>query len=383
MPELVAFAAAGSPSFLDTIERIWDDGDAFCPYDPRLPLPAIDRLFDALAPTVVVDADGTRHRRPQGRPVEAGDALVVATSGSTGTPKGVVHTHASIAASAVATSTALGVRPDTDRWLCCLPLAHVAGLSVVFRARHFAMGLDILPRFDADTVRAAAVERGATLTTVVPTALTRFDPLLYRRIVVGGAAPPAVLPANAVTSYGLTETGSAVAYDGQALSGVELRIVDGEIQVRGPMLLRAYRRADADVDPFDTDRWFATGDAGALSDDGRLEVFGRRGELIISGGENVWPTAVEAVLATHPDVAEVAVVGRADQEWGQRVAAVVVPADATRPPGLEALRDWVKAELAPWAAPRELDLRAQLPRIGIGKIDRAALRETGSATWRP
>ncbi len=259
--------------------------------------------------------------------MEEGDALVVATSGSTGAPKGVVHTHASVAASARASSARLAVDPARDRWLGCLPLAHIGGLSVVTRAVLTGTPLELHPRFDAAAVDDAA-RRGATLVSVVPTALARIDAGGFRKLVVGGAAPPDRLPPNAVTSYGSTETGSACAYDGVALDGVELRLApDGEIQVRGDVLLRAYRDGS---DPRLADGWYPTGDHGRLDPDGRLEVDGRLDDLIITGGENVWPQAVEAVLAATPAVAEVAVVGRPDPEWGQQVVALVVSGTGPR-----------------------------------------------------
>jgi len=375
--ELVALTLPAGDAFVAAMQQVWDDGDAVLPVDPRLPAPAVERLFHSLRPGSVIDADGDRVQRDDGAPVDDGDALVVATSGSTGDPKGVVHTHDSIAASARATSNRLDVDPTTDRWLCCLPLSHVAGLSVVLRALHTGTPLEVLPAFDASAVMAAATDRGATLTTLVPTALARIDPLVFRRIVVGGAAPPAVLPPNCVVSYGMTETGSAITYDGLPLDGAEFKVVDGEIFLRGPMLLRAYRGGGYPIeghDPKDADGWFATNDAGELDDDGRLVVHGRRGELIITGGENVWPTAVERVLDTHPGVAEVAVVGRRDDEWGHVVVAIVVPRDASRPPSLDELRDYVKHELPPFAAPRVLDVVQQLPRTLLGKIERKALQ---------
>ncbi len=368
MPELVALALDGGPGFVDALRRVWDAGDAVLPLDPRLPRPALERLLEVTRPARVVDADGS-HRRADGRPVEPGDALVVATSGSTGTPKGVVHTHASVRASARATNAGIGTAAD-DRWLCCLPLAHVAGLSVVTRALEAGVPVEVLPGFDAREVEAAARSRGATLTTVVPTALRRIDPSLFRRIVVGGAAPPADLPANALVSYGMTETGSAVAYDGRALDGVEVRVVDGEIQLRGPMLLRCYRDG---TDPRLADGWFPTDDAGSMDDDGRLTVRGRRGDMITSGGEKVWPTAVERVLAEHPAVEEVAVIGRPDPEWGERVVAVVVLAAGADPPSLDELRDTVRAELPAYCAPRALEVVPSLPKTPLGKVERAQL----------
>jgi o-succinylbenzoate---CoA ligase len=367
--ELVAVAVPGGPAFVDVLQRVWGRGDAVLPLDPRLPAPALEQLLDLMAPGRVIDAAGDESTRPGGQPVEDGDALVVPTSGSTGTPKGIVHTHGSVAASAEATSGRLGVDPARDRWLCCLPLAHVAGLSVVTRALHTGTPLEVHPAFDAAAVTDAA-HRGATLSTVVPTALARFDPLLFRRLVVGGSAPPAHLPPNAVVSYGMTETGSAFVYDGVPLDGAEVRVVDGEIQVRGPMLLRAYRDG---TDPKDAEGWLATHDAGEWGDNGRLVVHGRRGDLIITGGENVWPTAVERVLGHHPAVAEVAVVGRPDPEWGQRVVALVVPADAAEPPTLDELRGHVKASLPAYAAPHSLELVDALPRTLLGKVERRSL----------
>lgn len=367
MRELVAIARTG-PDLVDSLERVWSRGDAALPVDPRLPSAALGLLFANLAPTRYVESDGTETTL-DGRPVEDGDALVIATSGSTGAPKGVVHTHASLEASARITSNALGVDPSRDRWLCCLPLTHIAGLAIIVRARTFAMPVEVHHRFDADAV-ADAASRGATLTSLVPTTLARVDPSIFRRIIVGGSAPPAGLPANCRASYGMTETGSAIVFDGDVLPGAEVRVVDGEIQVRGDMLLRTYRDG---TDPRTTDGWFPTDDAGEFDADGRLVVHGRRGDLIITGGENVWPGPVEETLLDHPGVAEVAVVGRPDAEWGAVVTAIVVATDPSSPPSLEDLRDTVRARLAPWCAPRRLELVASLPRTPLGKIERKSL----------
>ncbi|MDZ7734079.1 MAG: AMP-binding protein [Acidimicrobiia bacterium] len=268
--------------------------------------------------------------------------------------------------SAAVTSEALGVDPERDTWLACLPLAHVGGLSVVARALLTDTPLVVHDGFDASRVQ-ASVDAGVTLVSLVATALARVETRRFRRVLLGGSAPPNELPDNVVTTYGLTETGSGVVYDGRPLRDVEVRVVDGEIHVRGPMLLRAYRDG---TDPKDPDGWFATGDGGRLRDDGTLEVHGRLGDLVVTGGENVWPAAVEEVLGDHPSVAEVRRIGRDDPEWGQRVVAQVVPSDPGEPPDLDALRAWVRDRLSPVHAPRELDLVSRLPRTTSGKLRR-------------
>lgn len=355
MNRLVAIPANGA-QLVEALQRAWDAGDAVLPLDPRLPAPAQRAVLEAAR----LD-----------EPVEPGDALVIATSGTTGTPRLVVHTHASVAASARATSAALGVDPGRDRWLACLPLVHVGGLSVVTRALVTGTPLVVHDRFDAPAVEEAA-RAGCTLTSLVPTALARVDATGFRRVLMGGQAPPPDRPANVVVTYGLTETGSGVVYDGRPLADVEVRIADdGEIHLRCPMSLRAYRDGH---DPKDAAGWLRTGDLGRLRPDGTLHVDGRHGDLIITGGENVWPAPVERVLGTHPAVAEVAVIGRPDPEWGQRVVAIVVPVDPGRPPRLEELREHAKAELPAFAAPTVLELVATLPRTASGKVRRTELR---------
>ena len=362
---LVALAIGGGDRFVAELQRAWDAGDAVLPVDQRLPAPAQESLIERMGASVVVDATG-RHRRRGGWAVEDGDALVMATSGSTGDPKGAVLTHAAIEANAMATSSALAVDPSTDRWLACLPLAHVGGLAVVARALLTGTPLEVHDGFDAAAVEAAA-HKGATLTSLVPTALARIDASVFRAILLGGSAMPAQRPPNTVATYGMTETFSGVIYEGWPLEGVEMRIADGEVQLRCPMLLRCYRDGS---DPRTDDGWFPTGDAGALSDEGQLSVFGRVDDMITTGAEKVWPVAVERILADLQDITEVAVVGRPDPEWGQAVTAVIVPADPAQPPELETLRDAVKAHLPAYCAPQAIELVAELPQTPLGKTQR-------------
>jgi o-succinylbenzoate---CoA ligase len=355
VPRLVVVPAEGDPSFVDALRRAWDDGDAVLPLDPRLPPPAARAVLDAARPD---------------EPVEPGDALVVATSGTGGAPKAAVLTVEAVAASAAATSARLAVEPAVDRWLACIPLAHVGGLGVVARALLTGMALTVLPRPDP----AAVVEvtaAGPTLVSLVPTALDRLDPSWFKAVVLGGAADPGPRPPNVVRTYGLTETGGGVVYDGRPLDGVEVRVVDGEVHLRGPMLLRAYRDGS---DPKDAGGWLPTGDSGALAADGRLVVAGRLADVIVTGGEKVWPDDLEPVLGAHPGVRDVAVVGRPDPAWGAVVVAVVVPTDPADPPTLESLRELAKRSRPAYAAPRRLELVAALPRTALGKVRRAALR---------
>jgi O-succinylbenzoic acid--CoA ligase len=343
---LVVVEAHGTVDFVDTLRRAWDEGDAVFPLDPRLPAPARAAVLAAARPD---------------EPVTPGDALVVATSGTTGVPKAAVLTHSAVAAASVATSARLGVDPTADRWLACLPLAHVGGLGVVTRALQTGTPLTVVP--DA---RAAALVEDCTLVSLVPAMLARIPPDRFRTVVLGGSAMPPDLPPNAVATYGMTETGGGVVYDGTPLAGVDIRVAgdDGEVWLRGPMLLRSYRDGS---DPRDADGWFPTGDAGSW-DGLRLQVSGRIGDLIVTGGEKVWPTQVEQTLVAHPAVQEALVFGREDPTWGHRVVARVVPLDPASPPNLATLRDWTKQSLPPWCAPQELELTASLPRTPTGKL---------------
>lgn len=350
MRRLVVVEAHGTDEFVAALRRAWDDGDAVFPLDPRLPPPAREAVLDAVRPS---------------SPVEPDDALVVATSGTTGVPKAAVLTHAAVAAAAEATSAHLSVDPDRDHWLACLPLAHVGGLGVVTRALHTGTPLTVVPDAQASTLAAAT---DATLVSLVPALLTRVDAARFRVVVLGGSAMPPDLPPNAVATYGMTETGGGVVYDGTPLAGVEIRIGedDGQIHLRAPMLLRCYRDGS---DPRDADGWLPTGDAGSW-DGTRLTVAGRIGDLIITGGEKVWPTQVERVLELHPEVAEAQVFAREDPRWGHRVVARIVPTTPAAPPTLATLRAWTKESLPPWSAPQELELAESLPRTPLGKLRR-------------
>ena len=208
MNRLVALAIPASARFVDELQRAWDAGDAVLPVDDRLPAPLVTQLLAELGAAEVVDSNGDRTAVRSGRPVEPGDALVMATSGTTGRPKGVVLTHAAIEASSQATSARLGIDPDRHRWLACLPVAHIGGLSVILRSLHTSTPFTVLPSFDPTAVTAAA-DAGATHVSLVSTALRRIDPSRFERIVLGGQDVRGVLDEQAEALKALIDEAQA------------------------------------------------------------------------------------------------------------------------------------------------------------------------------
>jgi O-succinylbenzoic acid--CoA ligase len=317
-------------------------------------------------------------------------ALVIATSGSTGQPKGAELTAAALLASARASLRRIGARAG-QRWLCCLPAFHVAGAQVLVRSLLTGAEPVISTRIGADLLGGSAGEAPASgdvaYVSLVPTQLRRLLDAgaavqSFRAILLGGAAPPAGLLARArsagarvITSYGMSETCGGCVYDGIPLDGVRADVgSDGRIRLAGPVLFSGYRlRPDLTAAAMDGG-WFVTSDLGSVDAGGRLAVLGRADDLINSGGEKVVAAQVEAVLASCTGVREAIVVGVPDPEWGERVTALVVPADPAAPPGLDLLRAHARASLPGYAAPRGLVLLAEIPLLPSGKPDRAAMR---------
>jgi o-succinylbenzoate---CoA ligase len=355
-------------------------------YGPEL----VTALTAALAggPAVLplpAGVEGARLRaalRPD-EPVPDDIALIVPTSGSTGDPKGVELTAAALEASAAATEARLG---GPGRWLLALPVTHIAGLQVVLRALRAGTPPVADPDFVTGT---AALGAGPRFTSLVPTQLRRLlaagpaarDALRsYDAVLLGGAAPPPGLVAEATTAgvrvivtYGMSETCGGCVYDGVPLDGVTVDLADDDrIRIGGPVLATRYRLRPRLTRAAFRDGRFRTGDVGRL-DDGHLTVLGRADDMLVTGGEKVAPAAVEAALGEHPAVAEAAVTGVADPEWGQRVVAVVVLREGGTLT-LEQAREQVAARVSRIAAPRELRVVDTLPLLPSGKLDRAALR---------
>ncbi|KQS58943.1 AMP-dependent synthetase [Geodermatophilus sp. Leaf369] len=347
--------------------------------------PALRAALDGAAPLAVLPAgDGPAATaravlRPE-VPLEDDVDLVVVTSGSTGTGRGVLLSAAAVRASATATLDRLGGPGD---WLLALPVSAIAGLQVLARAALAGRTPTVLGHGQPLTDAVAAMPGGRRYTALVPTQLRRSlaaEPEALRAfdaVLVGGAATdPDLLTAArdagvaVVTTYGMTETAGGCVYDGVPLDGVAVRVAEG-VELAGPVLAQGYRLDPAGTAEAFADGWFRTRDAGTWAE-GRLTVNGRLDDVLISGGVNVSPQAVEAALRAHPDVADAVVSGVPDAEWGHRVVAAVVPAPGAAPT-LETLRPWVAARLGAAAAPRQLHLLDAVPVLHTGKPDRRAV----------
>ncbi len=348
------------------------------------------------------DVDAGRPVDGPAHPVRDADAAaVVFTSGSTGAPRGVVLSRSGMAASASASAANLGWRPG-DRWLLCLPTAHVGGLSILARCREVGAGIVCVPDFEPDGIIDAIDRRRASLASFVPTMLRRIldecpdwsPPAHLRAVLVGGAATPPTLVAEArrrglplLLTWGLTEAGSQVCTQdptralslaehdlqtcGRPLAGFEVTTRDGRLHVRGRAVSRTWFPAEAH--PLGDDGYLPTNDAGFLTPPGDVRVSGRVDDVILTGGENVHPATVEAVLAEHEAVAECCVVGEVDERWGQRVAAVVVWRG--RPVDWSVLATHARGRLAPFAVPRAWHAIDRLPLGTTGKVDRHRVAE--------
>jgi O-succinylbenzoic acid--CoA ligase len=390
------------------------------------PLPASPRAGDPPARGAArrgeaagrITVDARRGEAAGGSTVHAGApavhdldavAAVIHTSGTTSAPRPVELTFGNLLWSALGSGVALGAHPQ-ERWLCTLPFSHVGGLSILVRSAIQAGTAVVHERFDTQRALAAIVDRRITLVSVVATTLSRLldaglerPPALRCALAGGGPVPAALLQRAAEAgvpvcqTYGLTEACSQVSTvplaalrrhdgDGGASLGagrplfctrVRIAAEDpaggdeaaageaGEILVAGPTVAKGAVAADG---------WLHTGDLGLLDADGNLHVTGRKSDTIVSGGENVAPAEVEAALESHRQVAEAAVIGRSDPQWGEAVTAIVVPCDGERP-GAQELRDHCAQRLAPYKVPKQVVLvDGPLPRTRSGKLLRRQLR---------
>ena len=338
------------------------------------------------------------------------------TSGTTGRPKAAELSHASFVASARGHAALLGLAAG-EGWLACLPLFHVGGLSILVRCALAGALAELHDRFDAESVCRSLASGRIAVVSLVPTLLARVldawrarpAPPALRCVLLGGAAaePGLLERARAMgfpvaPTYGLTEAASQVATrppgDARAPLGARLRPLPGtalrieaedgtplargevgEVCVRGATLFTRYVGRPEATRAALRGGWLHTGDLGRLDAEGRLEILDRRADLIVSGGENVYPAEVEAVLLEHASIAEAAVVARPDAAWGARpLAFVVLRAGAPLDPA--ALARHCRARLAGYKVPVEFRACAALPRNASGKLLRSALRDAAART---
>ena len=374
MPPAVDFAAAVHGCFLA--------GSVAVPIDLRLSEREQARRRRGAARVLDGPVPGRPGAGPVPEPVPLdGDAVaaLMYTSGTTGEPREVPLTYDNWLASALGSAVALGLSLD-ERWLCPMPLAHVGGLSILIRSAIYGTTVVLHERFDTEAVLAALSDRAQaiTLVSLVPTMLARLldaglrePPSLRWALLGGGPIPPPLLARAAragvpvAPTYGMTEACSQIATNGWPLPGVELRVAsDGEILVRG---------ANVSVAALDADGWLHTGDLGVLADGGRLTISGRKSDTIVTGGENVAPAEVEAILLGHPAVADAGVFARPDGEWGEAVVAAVVLRPEFGDADADELRAFCLERMASFKVPKAFAFVSDLPRTESGKLLRREL----------
>jgi o-succinylbenzoate---CoA ligase len=380
----VAIALPAGEDFVITLHACLVAGAVAVPIDLRLNtaereqrLSAAELVIDTpLAVSAPVGQPANQHAVAD-EGIDAEVALMH-TSGTTAAPKPVVLTHGNFLASALGSAVALGLDP-AERWLCPMPLTHVGGLSIPIRSAIYATTAVLHGRFDTEAVLNELMDpsRRITLVSLVPTMLARLldaglqtPPTLRWALLGGGPIAPALLERAAAAgvpvapTYGMTEACSQIATHGWPLAGVEIRTDgNGEVLVRGPIV---------SAGAVDGDGWLHTGDLGRFDERSRLEIIGRKADTIVTGGENVAPAEVEAVLLEHASVADAAVHPRADPEWGEAVVATVVLRDgASAHP--EELRDHCAARLAGFKVPKSVQFADKLPRTASGKLLRRQL----------
>lgn len=328
--------------------------------------------------------------------------LLIATSGSSGDPKCVMLSGANLAASVAASRHVLPLR-EGDVWLACMPLYHIGGMAILHRCAAARATVLLHEGFDASLVWEDIGGRGVTHISLVPAMLARLldithgapPPDTLKYALVGGGALSAPLAARArdagwplCATYGMSETGSQLATQfplpvdwepgcvGKPLTGFEVRIAEqdnagfGTIEVRGPAVMAGYANPEMRLGAGLADGWFASGDRGRIGKDGVLTVLGRRDDMLVSGGINISPAAIENRLLDFPGLRDAAVTGVPDEIWGERLVALVV-GDID----LAQLDGWCRANLASAERPRVLELVDALPRSALGKLERPKLRK--------
>lgn len=327
---------------------------------------------------------------------------IIYTSGTTGYPKGVIHTYGNHWWSAIGSALNLGLN-ENDKWLAVLPFFHIGGLSIFIKSVIYGMPVYLVEKFDANIVHEAIMHKGVTIVSVVTVMLQRLVnlvgeeqyPAVFRCMLLGGGSAPVPLLEKAkerhvpvFQSYGMTETSSQIVTlspkhalqkigsAGKALFPAQLKIRDkaddavGEILVKGPMVTKGYFKNELATSKSIDSGWLATGDLGYLDEEGFLYVVDRRNDLIISGGENIYPSEIESVLSGVEGIKEVGVIGKKDEIWGQVPVAFIVREEKISPDEVLAFG---KAHLAKYKLPKHIYFVDYLPRNASNKLVRNTL----------
>ncbi|WP_044022589.1 o-succinylbenzoate--CoA ligase [Bacillus sp. SG-1] len=355
-----------------------------------------------------IEVRQTDEFQPQDQVEMSSVCTIMYTSGTTGKPKGVLQSYNNHWWSAVGSALNLGLK-ETDTWLCAVPLFHISGYSILMRSIIYGMEIKLYERFDEEMINQDLKKGGVTIISVVSAMLQRllknlgediYHPDFRCMLLGGGPAPKSMLQQckekgiPVFQTYGMTETSSQIVTlspedsleklgsAGKPLFPCELMIVhngqkagahvQGEIAVRGPNVTRGYyNREEANKESF-MDGWFLTGDIGYQDEQGFLYVLDRRSDLIISGGENIYPAEIESVLVSHPEIAEAGVVGIESEEWGQVPVAFLVP---EIPLETSEVKEFCRTKLAGYKVPHQVYFVENLPRNASNKLLRKDLRE--------
>ncbi len=384
MNNLVAIDLPQTQDLLKLIASIWDDGDAIYFIDQRFSDKLKQQAIDSVRPKYLINLEG-KCELNNSIEVCHGDALIISTSGTTGKPKALIHTFDSLKSHSRLVNEYLKINSQKDKWIACLPLNHIGGLGVVLRSMFENFEVAILEKPDPKRINDLNRE-GFNLISLVITILSKIDISHFKAVVLGGMAEPEKTQDNVFATYGLTETGGGVVYNGQTLNKVSIRIDKDSslISVKTPTLFRGYRSlfnetlhvyeiSAQGIEPELTDGYFQTSDCGFFDND-RLKILGRTDDVINTGGEKIWPGTIESEISAIEGIIEVAVVPVADVKWGHKIVAAITKQPQSKITVTE-IANVIRDSLSDWAVPKEIKFVQELPKTSIGKIDKQAVIE--------